>query len=242
MNAPNPAAPSGTEIVDVATLQHWLQDGQEIAFIDVREEGIHGEAHPLLAVNAPFSRLEIELPNLVPRAATRVVLLRRGRRSVRWRRAGWRRSAIGAVHLLDGGVEAWTAAGHPLFASVNVPSEGVCRMRRACLPHAGHRGRRPRPADQVRRRRRRARQPHRRGIRALPRARRGQRAGAEIVHRFADLVPSPDTFAVVSCAGRTRKKGIIGAQALINAGVPNRIAALSGGTQGWRLAGARSGA
>jgi rhodanese-related sulfurtransferase len=40
---------------------------------------------------------------------------------------------------------------------------------------------------------------------------------------------------VVSCAGRTR--GIIGAQSLINAGVPNRVVSLAGGTQGWRLAG-----
>ena len=47
--------------------------------------------------------------------------------------------------------------------------------------------------------------------------------------------PSPDTLVVVSCAGRTR--GIIGAQSLINAGVPNRVMSLAGGTQGWRLAG-----
>ena len=59
--------------------------------------------------------------------------------------------------------------------------------------------------------------------------------GGELVHRFADLVPSPETLVVVSCAGRTR--GIIGAQSLIDAGVPNRVMSLSGGTQGWRLAG-----
>src|SRR5205823_668260 len=40
---------------------------------------------------------------------------------------------------------------------------------------------------------------------------------------------------VVSCAGRTR--GIIGAQSLITAGVPNRVMSLQGGTQGWSLAG-----
>jgi rhodanese-related sulfurtransferase len=40
---------------------------------------------------------------------------------------------------------------------------------------------------------------------------------------------------VVSCAGRTRS--IIGAQSLINAGVPNKVLSLQGGTQGWRLAG-----
>src|SRR5205823_13663015 len=59
--------------------------------------------------------------------------------------------------------------------------------------------------------------------------------GAELAHRFADLVPSPQTLVVVSCAGRTR--GIIGAQSLIDAGVPNRVVSLAGGTQGWRLAG-----
>jgi rhodanese-related sulfurtransferase len=58
---------------------------------------------------------------------------------------------------------------------------------------------------------------------------------AELVHRFADAVPSPATLVVVSCAGRTR--GIIGAQSLIDAGVPNRVMSLAGGTQGWRLEG-----
>ena len=59
--------------------------------------------------------------------------------------------------------------------------------------------------------------------------------GAELVYRFNDLVPDPDTLVVVSCAGRTRS--IIGAQSLINAGVPNKVVSLQGGTQGWRLAG-----
>jgi rhodanese-related sulfurtransferase len=59
--------------------------------------------------------------------------------------------------------------------------------------------------------------------------------GAELVHRFGDLVDSSETLVVVSCAGRIR--GIIGAQSLISAGVPNRVFSLAGGTQGWRLAG-----
>jgi rhodanese-related sulfurtransferase len=40
---------------------------------------------------------------------------------------------------------------------------------------------------------------------------------------------------VVNCAGRTRS--IIGAQSLINAGVPNKVVALRNGTMGWTLAG-----
>jgi rhodanese-related sulfurtransferase len=50
-----------------------------------------------------------------------------------------------------------------------------------------------------------------------------------------DVAPSPDTLVVVNCAGRTRS--IIGAQSLINAGVPNKVVALRNGTMGWTLAG-----
>src|SRR5207249_176243 len=59
--------------------------------------------------------------------------------------------------------------------------------------------------------------------------------GAELVLCIRDLAPSPETLVVVNCAGRTRS--IIGAQSLINAGVPNKVLALRNGTMGWTLAG-----
>ncbi len=59
--------------------------------------------------------------------------------------------------------------------------------------------------------------------------------GAELVLRIRDVAPSPETLVVVNCAGRTRS--IIGAQSLINAGVPNKVVALRNGTMGWSLAG-----
>ncbi len=59
--------------------------------------------------------------------------------------------------------------------------------------------------------------------------------GAELVLRAREIAPSPDTTIVVNCAGRTRS--IIGAQSLINAGVPNKVMALRNGTMGWHLAG-----
>ena len=59
--------------------------------------------------------------------------------------------------------------------------------------------------------------------------------GAELVYRVFDAAPDPDTLVVVNCAGRTRS--IIGAQSLINAGIPNRVVALKDGTMGWQLAG-----
>jgi rhodanese-related sulfurtransferase len=59
--------------------------------------------------------------------------------------------------------------------------------------------------------------------------------GAELLLRFSDVVPSPDTHVVVSCAGLPR--AIIGAQTLIDAGVPNRVSFLYDGTKAWKETG-----
>jgi rhodanese-related sulfurtransferase len=59
--------------------------------------------------------------------------------------------------------------------------------------------------------------------------------GAELVLRVAALAPHPATRIIVNCAGRTRS--LIGAQSLVNAGVPNPVSALRNGTMGWKLAG-----
>jgi rhodanese-related sulfurtransferase len=57
----------------------------------------------------------------------------------------------------------------------------------------------------------------------------------ELALRIRDIAPDPKTKIVVNCAGRTRS--IIGAQTLIDFGVPNPVFALENGTQGWFLAG-----
>ncbi|HJU16530.1 MAG TPA: rhodanese-like domain-containing protein, partial [Stellaceae bacterium] len=221
--------------VTVARVREWLAEGGEIAFLDVREEGQHGAGHPLLAVNAPYSRLEAVAPLLVPRRSCRVVLIDDGDGVAE--KAARRLAGLGYrdLHALGGGVAAWAAAGHALFPSSNVPGKafgeivehafGTPAISAAELDRLRRSGAAvtvldSRPIEEYARF-------HVPGAIPCP--------GAELVHRFADLVPEADNFVVVSCAGRTR--GIIGAQSLINAGVPNRVAVLAGGTQGWRLAG-----
>src|SRR5947199_1862901 len=97
--------------IDVAAVRQWLGGNGEIAFLDVREEGQHGAGHPLLAVNAPYSRLELVIGGLVPRLSCRTVLIddddRVAAKAAR-RLAGL---GYGAVHVLDGGVAAWATAG-----------------------------------------------------------------------------------------------------------------------------------
>lgn len=229
------AASKNVKAIDVATVRGWLGEPGEIAFLDVREEGQHGAGHPLLAVNAPFSRIELDVVRLAPRRSCRIALIDDGDGVVE--KAVDRLAALGYsdVNLLAGGVDAWSGAGYPLFPSSNVPSKafaeliehelGTPAISAAELDRRRNAGEKiivldSRPAEEYARF-------HVPGAVTCP--------GAELALRFDDLVPDRDTLVVVSCAGRTR--GIIGAQSLINAGVPNRVMSLQGGTQGWRLAG-----
>src|SRR5205823_11473204 len=95
---------SAVKSVDVATLRQWLGGEGEIAFLDVREDGQHGAGHPLLAVNAPYSRLELLIGQLVPRRSCPVVLLDDDDGAAE--KAARRLIALGyaAVHMLEGGV------------------------------------------------------------------------------------------------------------------------------------------
>lgn len=221
-------------VITPATLAAFLADGQEIALLDLREEGLFGEGHAFFAVNLPYSRLELDIRRLVPRRATRIVLAGEPAADIkgthRLRALGYDR-----VYRVEGGTAALAASGVRLFSSVNVPSKAFAEAVELAYhtpsikAEALHKLQQDkadlvildsRTVDEFTRF-------HVPGAISCP--------SAELVHRFADLVPSPETLVVVSCAGRTR--GIVGAQALINAKVPNRVVALEGGTQGWRLAG-----
>src|SRR5215813_8266217 len=57
-----------------AEVAAMLEDGREIAFLDVREVVPFGAGHPLLATNLPIGRIEGEIARLVPRPDTRVVV------------------------------------------------------------------------------------------------------------------------------------------------------------------------
>ena len=64
--------------IDSARLRAALQDGGEIALLDVREQGEFGQCHLFHANNTPLSRIELEIVRLVPRKDTRIVLTSAG--------------------------------------------------------------------------------------------------------------------------------------------------------------------
>ncbi len=212
-----------------------IADGRELAIIDVREELIFSQNHLLLARSVPLSRFELKLARLVPRRGTRIVLCD-GEDGLAERAAAvLARNRYADVSILAGGVAAWGAAGFELFSGVNVPSkafgefvERECHTPGIAADHLERLLRQgadvvvldSRPFDEYERV-------------SIPGA--INVPGAELVLRAREIAPAPGTTVVVNCAGRTRS--IIGAQSLINAGLPNKVMALRNGTMGWSLAG-----
>src|SRR5437588_5939707 len=214
-----------------------LADGGEVALIDLREEGVFAQRHLLFARSSPLSRLELNFGRLVPRRATRIVLCDEADGLVQ--RAADVLAGCGYRNLfaLEGGVDAWTRAGLELFSGVNVPSKAFGELveHASATPSIS--------ADELERLMRDGKDLVVLDSRPFDEYRRISIPsainvpGAELVLRIRDVAPSADTMVVVNCAGRTRS--IIGAQSLINAGVPNKVVALRNGTMGWSLAGRR---
>jgi rhodanese-related sulfurtransferase len=212
-----------------------LGDGGELALIDLREELIFSRSHLLWARNVPLSRLELRFAMLVPRKATRIVLIDDNDGLSQRAAAVLARAGYSDLSYLDGGTAAWAAAGFELFSGVHVPSKAFGEF----IEHAS--GTPSISADELNAHMRAKTdmvvldsRPYDEYSRvSIPTG--VNVPGAELVLRVHDIAPSPETLIVVNCAGRTRS--IIGAQSLINAGVPNRVVALRNGTMGWHLAG-----
>ena len=226
---------NGARPVPADRLKDMLADGGEIALLDVREELAFSDSHLLLARSAPLSRLELRAPLLAPRRTARVVLVDGGEGLAERAAQVLLRHGYADLSVLEGGIRAWAEAGYVLFSGMNVPSKafGEVVEHASGTPNIDAEALKrmldsredlvvldSRPYDEFSRM-------------SIPTAQ--NVPGAELVLRIAELAASPKTTVVVNCAGRTRS--IIGAQSLIDAGVPNKVMALRNGTMGWTLAG-----
>ena len=222
-------------IIDAATLRQWLADGEELAVLDIRPAKDVGYASPLFATNLPSERVEAEIDRFVPRRAVRTVLVDDGSGVAENLANALVRNGRDKVFALQGGIPEWTRDGLDGLPTFDTPgvdfslaigdekaTPSITASELKALHDAG--------GDVVVL-----------DSRTLPEFAAGHVPGAigvpgaELVLRFADLVPSPDTRVVVSCAGLPR--AIIGAQTLIDAGVPNPVAYLDDGTKAWLAAG-----
>jgi rhodanese-related sulfurtransferase len=206
----------------------------EIALLDVRHEAAFATGHPLFAANMPAERIALEAKTRLPRKDVPVVVYDAGEGLIPL--AADRLKALGYTNVrqLDGGLQAWQAAGYELFQDVNSYAKAFGELveSRRHTPSL--------PADDVA-----ALIASKANIAVLDVRRFDEYAtmnipgsvsvpGAELVLRAGRVAPDPETTIIVNCAGRTRS--IIGTQSLINAGVANKVVALRNGTIGWVIA------
>ena len=226
--------PPSPPVITADTLVALLAQQEEHAVLDVREIGVHDAAgHILHSVPVPLSQLETRIVRLVPRRATPVVVYDGGDGEKLAARAAVRLQTLGYrdVSVLGNGVAGWRAAGLEAYNGVHVLSKAFGELveHEYGTPHLSARelkqkldagedvvvldGRTLGEFEDF----------SIPGAFACP--------NAELPYRAHGLIASPDTLVVVNCAGRTRS--IIGAQALINAGLENKVMALENGTMAW---------
>ncbi|HEM7842900.1 TPA: rhodanese-related sulfurtransferase [Burkholderia multivorans] len=241
--SPNAAGvPGNTAIsftrVDSATLRARLAAaavarGTELAVIDVRETLAFSAAHLIFSSNLSHNRLELEAGSALPRRDVPIVIVDADETLATTAAIRLRTLGYTDIALLKGGVQQWKRDGHPIYAGFNVRSKAFAE----CVAHAkqtpyidfdalsgGPVNRYVILDSRTLAEYRNATVP---GAVHVP--------GADLVRVVRDLLPDDTTAVVVACGGRTRS--IIGAQSLIDAGLPNPVYALRNGTGGMRLRG-----
>lgn len=208
---------------------------QEIALLDVREEDPFAQGHPLFAANFPAGRLELDTWSRIPRRDTAIVVYDNGEGLAEPAARTLQQLGYSDVALLEGGLQGWKNAGGEIFIDVNVPSKAFGELVESVrhtpsLSAEEVQALLKQHADVVVLDARRFDEYQTMSIPggiSVP--------GAELVLHAQALAPNPATQIIVNCAGRTRS--LIGTQSLVNAGIPNPVAALRNGTIGWTLAG-----
>jgi rhodanese-related sulfurtransferase len=209
--------------------------GEEIALLDVREEAPYALDHPLFAAQLSLSRIELDAYDRLPRRDVTIVLYDDGEGFAG--RAAELLSGLGYsnISLLAGGLGGWRAAGLELFQDVNSASKAFGELVEArrhtpsISAEAALAAIQSDPTLVVLD----ARRFDEYRTMSIPRG--VSVPGAELVLRAPAIAGDETARIIVNCAGRTRS--IIGAQSLINAGLPNPVVALRNGAIGWQLAG-----
>ena len=227
-------------MADVPITAHHLLDlltkrDREIAILDLRTPLDRSNGHIAISAGLPFHDLEQHITALVPRPDTLIVLA--GRPEVDERGAELlKRLGYRNVEVLENGIDGWKSAGGRIYTGTNVRSKtlGEWIERKYATPTID--------SDTLQQWRQAGEdvivldsRPATEYLHHHIPGGYNTGGGAEIAYRGTQLVNNPQTKVVVNCAGRTR--GIVGAQSLINTGIPNPVFSLHNGTPAWEKSG-----
>ena len=220
--------------VEAKTVKSWISDEKELAFIDVRETAQHTAGHPLFSISIPFSEFEINVEKLLPNKNVRIVLFDNndGISEIIYKLA--KNLKYINIFILKNGVDGWKKSNFHLFDGINVPSKSFGELveQKFNTPSI--------TASQLFQKQKEKKDIIILDGRPFDEYNKMSIPGsvccpnAEIPFRISEIIKSSNTEIIINCAGRTRS--IIGAQALINFGIKNKVYALENGTQGWFLA------
>ncbi len=215
------------------TLRSLMDSSEPHAVIDVRERGEFNRQQIFRATSLPRRDLEYQMQRMVPAKGTRVIVCDDDGRRAMLAAATMERMGYSHVSVLDGGLDAWTAAGYPVEEGTNAPSkdfgEKVLVQHRVpeITPQELHerleRGEKPILLD--------TRTPEEFERATIPGSR--SMPGGELTLRITDAIAGQDAPVIIHCGGRTRS--IIGTHILRRMGLP--VVGLQNGTMGWLLAG-----
>ena len=222
-----------TKKIDAKKIKDWLSDNQEISFIDVREIGQHTAGHPFFSISIPYSIFEFRLLEIVPNKNVRIILIDNDNGISDLAAKQVEKLGYKNIFILESGVDGWLNAGFKLFDGINVLSKTFGEL----IEHKYH-------TPSITPNELFNKQQQKKDIiildgRPFEEYEKMSIPGsiccpnAEIPYKVSSLVKDAKTEIIVNCAGRTRS--IIGAQALINFGIENKVYALENGTQGWFL-------
>src|SRR5882757_10146422 len=105
--------------VTPAQVRSMLLLREEIALLDLRHEAAFATGHPLFAANMAAGRIALEAETRLPRKHVPIVVYDAGEGLVPQAADSLAGLGYTDVRQLDGGLQAWQAAGFELFQDVN---------------------------------------------------------------------------------------------------------------------------
>ena len=221
---------TGTELT--AALR---ESTEQLAVLDLRTPADRAAGHIAVSAGLSLHDLEQRIGDLVPFAGTPIVVV--GTPAVSDRGAAiLDRLGYSTVSVLEGGIEGWVAAGGRIYTGTNVRSKALGEWieHTFATPTVESDTLAAWLADGENVVILDSRTPAEYAHHHIPGAFNTE-GGAEVTYRAREVITDPTTKVVVNCQGRTR--GIVGAQSLINTGLPNPVFSLHNGTPAWQWAG-----
>lgn len=223
------------QYISAETLRERLISEEEISVVDIRLQEDFIRGHILASVNIPLDRLDIEAYKRIPRTSVHICIVGHTDAAIERAISSLDEQGYTNVSVLRNGLRGWLDTGLATFEDMNAGSKifgefiehvyETPNVSPQALYESCARGDGPIIVDC--RPTREHVSGHIPGAIHVP--------GGDLIRTMPLLVADKSRQVVIHCGGRTR--GIIAAQALINAGVSNPVAVLANGTMGWHLCG-----